>query len=135
MPWDKLLEDERFNNTTNRIMNQDALYDIIAKWVKNLTAEQGLKICDDAGVPADIIRNIADLARDEHMRQRQAIMEFDDPEKGKILLPGVFPKMVKSPGRVKFLGAKLGEYNQEIYGDFLGLPQNEIDELKSKGVI
>jgi crotonobetainyl-CoA:carnitine CoA-transferase CaiB-like acyl-CoA transferase len=57
-------------------------------------------------------------------------MEFDDPEKGKILLPGVFPKMVKSPGR-----AKLGEYNQEIYGDFLGLPQDEIDELKEKGVI
>ena len=107
---------------TNRIKNQDALYGIIEQWVKNLTAEQGLKICDDAGVPADIIRNIADLAQDDHMRQRQAIMEFDDPEKGKILLPGVFPKMVKFPGRVKFLGAKLGEYNQEIYGDFLGLP-------------
>ena len=131
----ELLEDERFNNTINRIVNQEALYDIIAQWVSGLTSEEGLKICDGAGVPADIIRNIADLAQDEHMRQRQAIMEFDDPEKGKILLPGVFPRMVKAPGRVKFLGAKLGEFNQEIYGDFLGLPQDEIDELKSKGVI
>ena len=142
--WDKLaramgqpelLADERFNNTINRIINQDALYEILAQWVKNLTAEQGLKICDDAGVPADIIRNISDLAQDEHMRQRQAIMEFDDPEKGKILLPGIFPKMNKAPGRIKFLGAKLGEYNQEIYGDFLAMSQNEIDELKNKGVI
>jgi len=142
--WDKLahamgqpelLQDERFNNTVNRIMNQEALYGIIEQWVKPLTAEQGLKICDEAGVPADIIRNIADLAHDDHLRQREAVMEFDDPEKGKILVPGVFPKLAKSPGRVKFLGAKLGEHNQEIYGGFLGLSPNDIDALKRKGVI
>jgi crotonobetainyl-CoA:carnitine CoA-transferase CaiB-like acyl-CoA transferase len=142
--WDKLahamgqpelLQDERFNNTVNRIMNQDALYGIIGQWVEQLTAEQGLKICDEAGVPADIIRNIADLARDDHLRQREAVMEFDDPEKGKILVPGVFPKMARLPGRVKFLGAQLGAHNQEIYGDFLGLSPDDIDALKRQGVI
>nr|MBC8443521.1 CoA transferase [Deltaproteobacteria bacterium] len=40
----QLLEDERFNNTFNRIMNQDPLYAIIAAWVKELTADEGLKI-------------------------------------------------------------------------------------------
>jgi crotonobetainyl-CoA:carnitine CoA-transferase CaiB-like acyl-CoA transferase len=131
----ELLEDERFNNTLNRIFNQDALYEIIAAWVSELTAAEGLKICDDAGVPADIIRNIADLANDPHMRERNAIMEFDDPDKGKILIPGVFPKLARSPGRVRFLGAKLGEYNQEIYGDLLGLSADEIAKLEGKKII
>jgi formyl-CoA transferase len=131
----ELLEDERFNNTINRILNQNELYEIIARWVEKLTAEEGIKICDDAGVPADIIRNIAELAQDPHMREREAVMEFDDPEKGKILIPGVFPKMAKAGGQVKFLGAKMGEYNQEIYGGFLGLSADEIADLEDKKVI
>ncbi len=135
MAQPELLEDERFNNTINRIVNQDALYVIIANWVRELTAEEGLKICDDAGVPADIIRNIADLADDPHMRERKAVMAFNDPEIGEVLIPGVFPKMSRFPGRVKFLGAKLGEYNHEIYGGLIGLSNDEISELKEKGVI
>ena len=131
----ELLEDERFNNTINRITNQDELYEIIAQWAKELTAEEGLKICDDAGVPADIIRNIADLAQDPHMREREAVMEFDDSEKGKVLIPGVFPKLAKAPGRVEFLGAKLGEFNKEIYGDMLGLSDDELNMLGEKGII
>jgi len=131
----ELLEDERFNNVINRISNQNALYVIIAQWVKKLTAAEGLKICDDAGVPADIIRNIAELAQDPHMRERDAVMVINDPDKGEVLIPGVFPKMAKSPGQVKFLGAKLGEYNQAIYGDFIGLSNDEISRLKDKGVI
>ncbi len=81
------------------------------------------------------IRNIADLADDPHMREREAVMAFNDPEKGEILIPGVFPKMSRFPGRVKFFGAKLGEYNHEIYGGLIGLSNDEISELKDKGVI
>ena len=135
MGQSELLEDERFNNMVTRMVNQEALYEIIARWVKDLTAEEGLKICDDAGVPADIIRNIADLAQDPHMRERKAVMAVNDPDKGEVLIPGVFPKLAKSPGRVKFLGAKLGEYNQEIYGDFIGLSNDDLSRLKDKGVI
>ena len=135
MKMPELLEDERFNSTLNRIANQDALYEIIAQWVKKLTAEEGLKICDDAGVPADLIRNIADLAHDPHMREREAVMPFNDPEKEEVLIPGVFPKMARFPGRVKFLGAKLGEFNEEIYGNVVGLSKDEISSLKDKGVI
>jgi crotonobetainyl-CoA:carnitine CoA-transferase CaiB-like acyl-CoA transferase len=131
----ELLEDERFNNTINRITNQDELYEIIAQWVKELTAEEGLKICDDAGVPADIIRNIAELADDPHMRERGAVMEFNDPDKGKILIPGVFPRLTRAPGKVEFLGAKLGEFNKEIYGDMLGLSDDELTMLGEKGII
>ena len=131
----QLLEDERFNNTFNRIMNQDPLYAIIAAWVKELTADEGLKILDDAGVPADIIRNIADLAHDPHMREREAVLEFEDPDKGKVLVPGVFPKLKHAPGRIEHLGAKLGEYNKEIYEGFLGLSSEKLSQLEDKGVI
>ena len=131
----ELSTDPRFEHRRVRIENQEALYEIIAKWVKGLTAEETIRIMDEAKVPGDIMRNIKDLAHDPHMREREAVMEFEDPEKGKILIPGVFPKLKNAPGRVKFLGVKLGEHNQEIYGGMLGLSSEEIEALQQKGVI
>jgi crotonobetainyl-CoA:carnitine CoA-transferase CaiB-like acyl-CoA transferase len=131
----EILQDPLFENRFTRTMNQDKLYEIIGKWVKSLTAEEGLKQLDEAGIPADLVRNIAELAEDKHMLEREAVMPFDDPEKGRVLVPGVFPKLTKSPGRVEFLGARLGEHNREIYGDFLGLSSEQIDELEETGVI
>jgi crotonobetainyl-CoA:carnitine CoA-transferase CaiB-like acyl-CoA transferase len=64
---------------------------------EDFDTQDGNILVINAGVPADIIRNIADLAQDDHMRQREAIIKFDDPEKDKILLPGIFPKMTESP--------------------------------------
>ena len=130
-----MLEDPRFNNSVNRIMNQNELYVIIAQWVKGLTADEGLAKLDRVGVPADFMRNIEDLAANSHMLQREAIVEIDDPEKGKVLVPGVFPKMKNSPGQIRFLGAKLGEYNREIYEDFLGIAPEELADLTRKGVV
>jgi len=131
----QLDEDPRFKDRAVRIQNQDALYDILGEWMKGLTAEEALKILTEAGVPADTTRSVADLAHDPHMREREAVMEVDEPGVGKILVPGVHPKLARHPGQVKFLGAKLGEYNQEIYGEFLGLSSKEIKELEREGVI
>jgi formyl-CoA transferase len=131
----ELLQDPLFSTRFARIMNQEKLYEIIAEWVRGFTAAEGLKLLDDAGIPADFIRNIAELAQDSHMLEREAVLPFQDPEKGKVLIPGVFPKLVKSPGRVEFLGPRLGEYNREIYGNFLGLSPTELEELEAQGVI
>jgi len=131
----ELAKDPRFIHRGVRFENQDRIYEIVAEWVKGLTAEEAVKILDEAKVPADIMRNIEDLAHDPHMREREAVMEFEDPEKGKMLIPGVFPKLTKAPGRVKFLGTKLGEHNQEIFGDLLGFSSEKIKEFEEKGVI
>lgn len=131
----EILQNPLFENRFARIMNQDKLYDIIGEWVKGLTAAEGLNLLDEAGIPADLVRNIAELAEDKHMLEREAVLPFDDPEKGRVLIPGIFPKLSRHPGRVEFLGARLGEHNREIYDEFLGLSDKEFDELKSKGVI
>jgi len=131
----EILQDPLFENRLARTMNQDKLYDLIGEWVKGLTAEEGLRLLDEAGIPADLVRNIAELAGDTHMLEREAVMPFDDLEKGRVLIPGVFPKLTKSPGRVEFLGARLGEHNREIYGGFLGLSTGQIDEFEKNGVI
>lgn len=135
MGMPELLDDPRFAEKAAMMKNQDELYEIIGKWIKGMTAEEAMAILEEARVPADYMRNIADLADDPHMLAREAVMEFEDPDKGKVKIPGVFPKFTNHPGRVAHLGRKLGEDNDEIYGGLLGLSLKEISEFKAQGVI
>ncbi len=130
-----MLTDSRFNSYSNRFKNQDELYDIIGDWVKNYMAVEIMQLLEKAEVPCEKVNSIADLAEDPHMLQREAIIEFEDYEYGKILVPGIVPKLKNFPGRIKFLGGKLGEHNQEIFQNLLGLSSEEIKELEEKEVI
>ena len=135
MGMPELLEDPRFAEREDMIKNQEELYEIIGGWIKEMTAEEAMAVLEEAGVPSDYLRSIADLADDPHMLAREAIMDFDDPDKGKIKIPGVFPKFSNHPGRVAYLGRGIGADNEEIYGGRLGLSAEELADLKSRGVI
>ena len=130
-----LLKDKRFNSALNRFQNQDELYEIIGDWVKNYTTVEIMRLLEKVEVPCEKVNNIADLAEDPHMRQRKAIIEYDDYEFGKILVPGIVPKLKNFPGQIKFLGAKLGEHNKEIYQKLLGFTLEEFKDLEEKEII
>lgn len=135
MNREDLLTDKKFRKYLARIQNQDELYKLIGDWVKSKTTEEVMEILEKEGVPCEKVNSIADLASDPHMLDREAVLEFIDPDYGKVLIPGIVPKLKNFPGRVKFLGAKLGEYNQEIYRKFLGLTTEEINKLEEREVI
>jgi crotonobetainyl-CoA:carnitine CoA-transferase CaiB-like acyl-CoA transferase len=130
-----LLENEKFKSYILRTSNQDELYGIIGEWIKTKTTNEVIDILDKAGVPCDKVNSIADVVNDSHLWERKSILEFADDEFGKLFVKGVIPKFKNYPGSIRFLGAGLGEYNTEVYRDFLGLSQEEIEDLKEKKVI
>ena len=130
-----LLENNKFKTYIARISNQDELYEIIANWAKGKTSDEVIEILDKAGVPCERINSIADIVNDSHLWERNSILKFNDDNLGKILVKGIIPKFKNHPGSIRFLGAELGEYNNEVYQDLLGLSQEEIEELKEKEVI
>jgi crotonobetainyl-CoA:carnitine CoA-transferase CaiB-like acyl-CoA transferase len=130
-----LLENEKFKTYVARISNQDELYEIIGNWIKNKTSEEVIEILDKAGVPCERINNIADLVNDSHLWERESILEFMDDKLGKLFVKGIIPKFKNYPGSIRFLGAELGEYNDDVYRNLIGLSQEEIEKLKENGVI
>ena len=135
MNREDILTDRKFQEYPKRIQNQEKLYTIIGDWVKLYTAEEVVKILDDYEVPADIVRSIKDLANDPHLLFRESILKWNDYEYGDVLIPGIIPKLTNYPGKIQFLGEKLGEHNQEIYSGFLGLSDEEIKQLGDKNII
>ena len=130
-----LLENKKFKTYVARISNQDELYEIIGNWAKNKTSDEVIEILDKAGVPCERINSIADIVNDSHLWERKSILEFNDDNLGKLFVKGIIPKFKNHPGSIRFLGAGLGEYNNEVYQNLIGLSQEEIEKLKENEVI
>jgi crotonobetainyl-CoA:carnitine CoA-transferase CaiB-like acyl-CoA transferase len=45
------------------------------------------------------------------------------------------PRFSSAVGRVGHLGPRLGEHNAEVYGELLGLSQDDLDDLRARGVL
>ena len=94
-----------------------------------------MEIFDKAEVPCELVRNIGEVAEDPHLIFREAVLNFEDPEFGKLIMPGIVPKLKNFPGKVNHLASNIGEFNQQIYKELLGFSEENINELKEKGII
>ncbi len=106
---------------------------MLAGWVAGLDAADLLARLDRAGIPAERLNTVADIAEDPHIRLRN-ILEWDDPRIGPVSMIDVVPKLSKTPGRVRWTGPDKGAHNAEVYGA-MGLDAPEIERLKTKKVI
>jgi len=86
-------------------------------------------------VPCSPVPTFEEVANDPQILHREMIIEVEQPVSGKVKLSGSVYKMSKTPGNRKFSIPLVGEHNQEIYGELLGLDKNKIETFKEKGII
>jgi len=131
----ELLADPRFSSLEKRAENGDAINAIVGEWCKQHTAEEIERVMLAAAVPVTRAYSIADIAADPHYAARADIVTVDDPVIGPLKMPAVYPRLSATPGRVDRGAPRLGEHNEEIYGDLLGLAADEIAKLRADGVV
>ena len=76
-----------------------------------------------------------DIANDPHYLGRESLINFEDPKRGNVPMPGVIPKLSRTPGSVESVGPNLGSHNKEIYSNLLGNDDHEIKALDEAGII
>jgi crotonobetainyl-CoA:carnitine CoA-transferase CaiB-like acyl-CoA transferase len=54
---------------------------------------------------------------------------------GELPIPNLVPRLSDTPGRVNWLGPRLGEHNVEVYQTLLGLSDDDLSRLADEGVI
>ena len=131
-----LADDERFATHLARGDNQEELEGIVAEWAGRHDAAEIDRILNDAGVICGPIYTIADIFEDPQFRARDMLLEHVDPEFGPYIGPGIVPKLSETPGAVRWSATwERGSHNREVYGDQLGLSDQELDGLREEGVI
>jgi crotonobetainyl-CoA:carnitine CoA-transferase CaiB-like acyl-CoA transferase len=87
-----------------------------------------------AQVPVSAVFDTEELRQDQFLRQHQMFVEVDHPAWGKVIIPGSPIRLADSPVEVH-PAPLLGQHNEEVYRELLGLSHADIEELKAACVI
>lgn len=129
------LQDERYSDLFGRQQNRHELDGVIEAWTSTKTAADVMELLQRAGIPAGPVNNIEEVANDVHLKARGQFTEITHPEVGTKLSPTLPINLSKVPN-LKYESAPLiGEHNQYVFSDLLGLSAGEIDQLVEEGVI
>lgn len=131
----ELATDERYSTHGARGQHMEELDGLVAQWTCTLDAEDLLNHLHAGGVPAGRIFRAKDMFDDPHFAAREAIVRLVHPDLGEFAMHNVAPRLSETPGSVRHVGPALGEHNQEIYCELLGMPDDELASLRSAGVI
>ena len=130
-----LASDPRFATAGQRRENHDELDRIISEWTIGQEAYEVTQKLQNAGVPSGPVLRGPDLLADPHYKDRETFVTVDHPQVGPKQYPGIPWKMSVTPGQVRWPSPTLGQHNEEVYGELLGMTGQEIGQLEKTGII
>ncbi|MBU3577148.1 CaiB/BaiF CoA-transferase family protein [Polynucleobacter sp. UK-Kesae-W10] len=130
---DDLGNDPELENNDGRVKRVVELDQAIGTWAKDLTADQALEALDSVAVPAGRIYTVADIAKDPHYKARGNIETIQMRDGTSVEVPGVFPKLSRTPGSIKTLAPDIGQNTEEILRS-IGLNESQVASLKERGI-
>ena len=129
-----LADDPALADNQGRAAQAERLDQAISEWTAGHDLQEVLDAMNQAGVPCGKSYDAADIASDPHYRARDMILETELPDGSAVEVPGIVPKLSRTPGDVRSLAPRLGEHTQEIL-DQLGIDAATRQDWQSRGII
>lgn len=109
------VEDPALWTNEGRVQHAVALDEAIATWTRTQTADKVVALLRAHQVPVSRINSIADIVADAQFQARDMIVAMEDERLEKpLLVPGVAPKLSRTPGRVPHLARPLGADTEAV---------------------
>ncbi len=131
----ELQDDPRFANLGARVANMDAVDALVGEFSARFGREELFQLLLKNRVPCAPVRDLQDVTHDPHMLARRAIEWIDHPDLGNVPLPNSPMRYEGTEPLPIVPSRRLGEDNDKVYGDWLGLPPDELARLKAEAVI
>jgi crotonobetainyl-CoA:carnitine CoA-transferase CaiB-like acyl-CoA transferase len=130
-----LAADPALARNDGRVARNEELDHAIAQWTLQHDIDEVIRRLEIAEVPVGRSFTAADIVQDEQYRERQMLEKHALPRGGPdILIPGIVPKLSRTPGETRWLGPDVGQHTAEVLAS-LGLGFEAITTLKGKGII
>ena len=126
--------EERFADAFNRLRHRRELDSLIEVWTRQRTSWEAARALQKEGVAAFPALSTREVYEDGHYAERECWVNVEHPH-GRESIYGVHWKMSKSPGSVRQPAPLLGQHNDYVFCELLGLSQAQSDELKAAKVI
>jgi crotonobetainyl-CoA:carnitine CoA-transferase CaiB-like acyl-CoA transferase len=128
--------EERFQTLLGRLQHQDALDAHIAEWTATQEKHAVAERLQAAGVPAGAVQSAQDrLENDPQLAARGLYVELEHAEQGRRLFENVPVHLSATPGRLRRPAPLIGEHNDYVFRELLGMSDAEVDQLSAADVI
>lgn len=131
-----LAKDPGFATLAARKDNEEKLDSLVNEWTSSRSAEEVMNLMQAAGVAAGVVETGEDLLdKDPQLKDRGFFRELEYPGIGKYRTQaGPHFLLSKYDYELK-VAPILGEHNEYVFKEILGIPEAEYDELIQEGVI
>jgi crotonobetainyl-CoA:carnitine CoA-transferase CaiB-like acyl-CoA transferase len=130
-----LKDEPRFRTMYERSLHAGEVSAIVEAWSSGLTkaeiAEQGRRF----RIPLAPVRTVDELMADPHMHQRGMLELVDHPDLGQVVLPRTPLRIHGTDVAETVPSPRVGQHNQDIYCDWLGVSRDDYEALKTGGVV
>ncbi|MGG2396806.1 CaiB/BaiF CoA transferase family protein [Pseudomonas sp. SH1-B] len=130
---DDLGNDPRLAQNDGRSQHAELIDNAIAEWTAQRGRDEVIEALKGARVPAGYPYTAADIVQDPHYLARQMIEQVQTSA-GQLKVPGVLPKLSRTPGRIGTGGPQLGEHTDDVLAG-LGLSDEQVAGLRERGII
>jgi crotonobetainyl-CoA:carnitine CoA-transferase CaiB-like acyl-CoA transferase len=129
------LPPENYRDAASQRDHRDEIDEALAAWIRSRPTKVCLTAFEKARVVSSPIYSAADIVQDPLFLTRGAVIQVQDYELGDVRMQGVIPKLANHAGTVWRAGPTLGEDNELVFRDWLGMPEDELANLRTEGVV
>ena len=127
--------DDKFSTVLGRLENQDEMDKLIEEWTCNHDKYEAMFILQKEGVAAGPVMNHRDALHDLHLGSRGFFEIVNHRESGTHQYPGMLWKMSETPCSIRMPPPCLGEHNDYVFKEVIGMSDDEIASLEQENII
>lgn len=124
-----------FASAGERSRRSELLDGAVSKWIAAREFEEVVKAFEDAGAALAPIYDIEQLMNDPQVLFRETITTVEDEDLGPLKMQNLMVRLTGTPGEIRFPGRRLGQDNDELYRELLDIESDQLEKLRSEGVV
>ena len=130
----ELIKDTRFLTNSDRLNNQDDLDKPISIFIKKYNREEVLNIFSKEGITVGPVLDISEIIDHPYIHDREVLIEHFNKEYGNILMHQAFPRLSKTPGKIRNSAPSLGDDTDFVLKE-IGVSEKQIQMLRKNKII
>jgi len=131
----ELIDDPRFHNEVARSENTRELVALLDRVFASRPRDQWLQVGREVDLIFGPVNAVADLASDPQLLANGYLADLDFPGLGPVKVSGFPVQFSKTPAGPRSVAPELGEHNDEVLGEMLGLSGSELEDLRRREII
>ena len=142
--WQRMVElmgdpewahEELFKDRLARGANADALNLFLREWISSWNKRDLFHQGQARRVPFAVVNTMKDILEDDQLRLRDYFVDVDYPGIGRLRIPGAPARYGIKSWSIRSLAPRLGQHNESIFIDELGLTRDQFEAMRRASLI